>query len=149
MYCLSVFSCCLKFVCLFVCLFVSKGVPPLWSVPLMRVKGGVPSMGSQFPTPRARQASFPLCTKTEGHACIALGSSNQIRWQWSTTQSRPVPGRSTNHSFKCECSVYSRYHTIKQISQNGSAIITPKLKVFISPNWAQIEADLCVSDMGG
>ena len=40
-------------------------------------------------------------------------------------------------------------HTIKQISQNGCTIITPELEGFKRPNWAQIEADLCVSDMGG
>ena len=47
------------FVCLFVCL--ERG-PSMWSGPLMRAKGGVPFMGSQFPTPRARQASVPLCS---------------------------------------------------------------------------------------
>ena len=39
-------------------------------------------------------------------------------------------------------------HTIKQISQNGCTIITPELEGFRRPNWAQIEADLCVSDIG-
>ena len=40
-------------------------------------------------------------------------------------------------------------HTIKQISQNSCTIITPELEGFRRPNWAQIKADLCVSNMGG
>ena len=44
---------------------------------------------------------------------------------------------------------FASHHTIKQISQNGCTIITPELEGFRRPNWAQIEADHCVSDMGG
>ena len=33
--------------------------------------------------------------------------------------------------------------------KNGYTIITPAPEGFRRPNWAQIEADLCVSDMGG
>ena len=44
---------------------------------------------------------------------------------------------------------YYIHHTIKQISQNGCTNIPPELEGFRRPNWAQIKADLCVSDMGG
>ena len=33
--------------------------------------------------------------------------------------------------------------------KTGCTIITPELKGFRGPNWAKIEADLCVSNMGG
>ena len=71
-------------------------------------KGRVHFMGSQFPTPRARQASVPLCSMIEGHTRIALCSSTRSRWQWSTTQFRPVPGWSIDQSFESEGSVYCR-----------------------------------------
>ena len=38
---------------------------------------------------------------------------------------------------------------LKQIRKNGCTIITPELEGFRGPNWAQIKADLCVSNMGG
>ena len=38
---------------------------------------------------------------------------------------------------------------LKQIRKNACTIITPELEGFGRPNWAQIEADLCVSNMGG
>ena len=38
---------------------------------------------------------------------------------------------------------------IQQISQNGCTNITPEVEGIRRPSWAQIEADLCVSDMGG
>ena len=37
---------------------------------------------------------------------------------------------------------------LKQIRRNGCTIITPELEGFRRPNWAQIEADLCVSNVG-
>ena len=39
---------------------------------------------------------------------------------------------------------------LKQIrKKNVCTIITPELEGFRRPNWAQIKADLCVSNMGG
>ena len=37
---------------------------------------------------------------------------------------------------------------LKQIRKNGCTIITPELEGFRRPNWAQNEADLCVSNVG-
>ena len=37
---------------------------------------------------------------------------------------------------------------LKQIRRNGCTIIRPELEGFRRPNWAQIEADLCVSNVG-
>ena len=36
---------------------------------------------------------------------------------------------------------------LKQIRKNSCTIITPELEGFRRPNWAQIKADLCVSNV--
>ena len=79
---------------MFVSLFVWKGVPLLVVRATHEGKDRVPFMESQFPTPRARQASVPLCTETEGHTCIDLGVRVQSGWQWSTNHPRSAPGPS-------------------------------------------------------
>ena len=44
---------------------------------------------------------------------------------------------------------YTSHHTIKQIRKKLCHSITPELEGFRRPNCAQIEAELCASDLGG
>ena len=69
------------FVSFFVCL--ERG-PSMGSVSLVRVKGGVPFMGSQFPTPWTWLCISPSPAKKWGILGHVLGSVTPTLRQWST-----------------------------------------------------------------
>ena len=55
--------------------------------PTHQGKGGGPLFWFSVSHPASKAGSIPLCSKTEGHTCIALGPRTRNGWQWSTKTS--------------------------------------------------------------